>query len=181
MVQQLLVQHFSNPGGTASTGTINGSFKECDFVGSNGLRWSYAGETCYFENCLFEGSLYGAHFDGGANDVTYKNCVLSGFNAFAGAITQLTFDGCTFKDGPSAYNGANLWGSTTFKNCEFTFDGSASTEWIDCISATGTYKFENCTINGVPYTAENYKDFLDYIWSRNDITVEINGTNCELK
>ena len=106
---------------------------------------------------------------------------MSGFNAFAGAITQLTFDGCTFKDGPSAYNGANLWGSTTFKNCEFTFDGSASTEWIDCISTTGTYKFENCTINGVPYTAENYKDFLDYIWSRNDITVKINGTDCELK
>ena len=172
---------FSNPGDTAATSTINGSFKDCDFVGGNGLRWAYAGETCYFENCLFEGSLYGAHFDGGANDVTYKNCVLSGFNAFAGAITQLTFDGCTFKDGPSAYNGANLWGSTTFKNCEFTFDGSASTEWIDCISTTGTYKFENCTINGVPYTAENYKDFLDYIWSRNDITVKINGTDCELK
>ena len=172
---------FSNPGDTAATSTINGSFKDCDFVGSNGLRWAYAGETCYFENCLFEGSLYGAHFDGGANDVTYKNCVLSGFNAFAGAITQLTFDGCTFKDGPSAYNGANLWGSTTFKNCEFTFDGSASTEWIDCISTTGTYKFDNCTINGVPYTAENYKDFLDYIWSHNEITVKINGTDCELK
>ena len=172
---------FSNPGDTAATSTINGSFKDCDFVGGNGLRWAYAGETCYFENCLFEGSLYGAHFDGGANDVTYKNCVLSGFNAFAGAITQLTFDGCTFKDGPSAYNGANLWGSTTFKNCEFTFDGSASTEWIDCISTTGTYKFDNCTINGVPYTAENYKDFLDYIWSRNEITVKINGTDCELK
>ena len=172
---------FSNPGGTAVDQAINGTFKDCDFVGGNGLRWAYAGETCYFENCLFEGSTYGAHFDGGANDVTYKNCVLSGFNAFAGAITQLTFDGCTFKDGPSAYNGANLWGSTTFKNCEFTFDGSASTEWIDCISTTGTYKFENCTINGVPYTAENYKDFLDYIWSRNDITVKINGTDCELK
>ena len=172
---------FSNPGGTAVDQTINGSFKNCTFTGTNGLRWAYAGETCYFENCLFEGSTYGAHFDGGANDVTYKNCVLSGFNAFAGAITQLTFDGCTFKDGPSAYNGANLWGSTTFKNCEFTFDGSASTEWIDCISTTGTYKFENCTINGVPYTAENYKDFLDYIWSRNDITVKINGTDCELK
>ena len=172
---------FSNPGGTAVDQTINGTFKNCTFTGSNGLRWAYAGETCYFENCLFEGSIYGAHFDGGANDVTYKNCVLSGFNAFAGAITQLTFDGCTFKDGPSAYNGANLWGSTTFKNCEFTFDGSASTEWIDCISTTGTYKFENCTINGVPYTAENYKDFLDYIWSRNDITVKINGTDCELK
>ena len=88
---------FSNPTGTAADQTINGTFKDCTFTGENGLRWCYAGETVVFENCVFEGSIYGVHFDGGANDVVFKNCVLSGFNALGGAITQLTLDGCTLK------------------------------------------------------------------------------------
>ena len=173
---------FKNDSGNAVGGTINGTFQNCTFTGSNALRYCYAGENVVFENCVFDGDLYGVHFDGGANDVVFKNCVLSGFNAFGSALTKLTLEGCTFKAGRcTTYNGANLWGSTILKDCNFIWDGTTSYEWIDCISTSGTYSFDNCKINGEAYTAENYKDFLDYIWSRNDITVEINGTDCELK
>ena len=173
---------FSNPDGSAVDQTINGTFRDCTFTGVNGLRWCYAGNTCVFENCVFEGSLYGAHFDGGANPITFKNCVFSGFNAFAGATPLVTFEGCTFKSNPNnaTYNGANLWGSAKMVNCEFTFDGSTTYEWIDCIGTSKEYSFENCTINGVAYTPENYSDYLIYIESRNSITAKINGIDCAM-
>jgi hypothetical protein len=95
------------------------------------------------------------------------------------ALTLVTFENCTFvASGKSGYNGANLWGSTELINCEFTFDGTAATEWIDCIGADKTYKFTNCTVNGVAYTAENHADYN--IFSRNDATVKINGVDCQL-
>ena len=172
---------FSNPTGTAVDQTINGTFKNCTFEGSNALRWCYAGETVVFEDCVFSGSTYGIHFDGGANYVVFRNCTISGFNAFAAATTLVTFEGCTFVgNGKSNYNGANLWGSATMVNCEFTFNGSTGNEWIDCIGADKTYSFENCTINGVAYTAENYAEYLANIESRNEITVKINGVDCAM-
>ena len=171
---------FSNPSGTAVDQTINGTFKNCTFTGSNALRWCYAGETVVFEDCVFSGNVYGIHFDGGANEATFRNCTISGFNAFAGAMTMVNFEGCTFVgNGKSGYNGANLWGSATLKECEFTFDGTTSNEWIDCIKADGTYSFENCTVNGVKYTHENYTSYSD-IFSRNDAKVKINGVERQL-
>ena len=172
---------FSNPSGTAVDQTINGKFENCKFIGNNALRWCYAGETVEFVNCEFSGSVYGVHFDGGANEAIFRDCTFSGFNAFAGAITSLTLENCTFKsNGISGYNGANLWGSATLKGCKFIFDGSASYEWIDCIGADKAYSFENCTINGVDYTSDNYKSYLEYINSSSEVTVKINNVDCKL-
>ena len=172
---------FSNPSGDAVRSTINGTFKNCTFTGSNALRYCYVGETCVFENCVFDGNTYGVHFDGGEYNVTFRNCTISGFNAFAAAIPMVTFEGCTFVgNGKSGYNGANLWGSATLKNCEFTFNGTTQNEWIDCIKAGGQYSFNNCTVNGVAYTAENADDYADTIFSRNDVTVKINDVDCAL-
>lgn len=166
---------FSNPGGNAISDTINGTFKDCTFTGSNGLRGCYAGETVVFENCVFDGSTYGAHFDGGANDVMFKNCTLSGFNAFGAALTQLTFEGCTFKaNGKSGYNGVNLWGSTNAINCNFEFEGKATTEWIDAISAEKEYTFTGCTVNGRNILTSGY------LGSRSDETaITVDGKKYE--
>lgn len=172
---------FSNPSGNAVDQTINGIFKNCTFTGSNALRYSYVGETCVFENCIFDGSVYGIHFDGGnAKEVTFRNCTISGFNGLAAAIGMVTFEGCTFVgNGKSGYNGANLWGSAKMINCEFTFNGTTANEWIDCIGADKTYEFVDCTINGVAYTADNYTEY-DEIFSRNHTTVKINGVDCAM-
>ena len=139
---------FSNAAGTVVTSTINGTFKDCVFEGSNALRWAYTGETCVFENCVISGDVYGIHFDGGAKNAIFRNCVISGFNAIAGDITS-TFEGCTFKsNGKSSYNGINLWGAATMVDTEFVFDGSAANEWVDCIASDKSYSFTGCTING---------------------------------
>ena len=172
----------NNSGDVLNSGTVNGTFKNCKFIGSgNALRNAYAGETVVFEDCEFSGSVYGIHFDGGANDVIFRNCVTSGFNALGAALTMVTFEGCTFKgNGISGYNGANLWGSAKMINCEFTFDGSTANEWIDCIGLNKTYEFENCTVNGVAYTKDNYTTAPnDNIFSRNHHpSIKINGVAC---
>ncbi len=162
---------FSNPTGSAADQTVNGTFKDCTFDGSNGLRWCYAGETVVFENCVFTGDVYGAHFDGGANDVLFKNCTFSGFNAFGGAITKLTMDGCTFKaNGRSGYNGVNLWGSAEMINCTFVFDGT-TTEWIDLCGDNTTGTFTGCVVSdGTTTRALVASDVGDY-GTGNTITV----------
>ena len=171
---------FSNPSGSAVDQTINGTFKGCEFGGSNAVRYAYAGETVVFEDCVFSGNVYGIHFDGGKNDVIFRNCTISGFNALGADLTMVTFEGCTFVgNGKSGYNGANLWGSAKMINCEFTFDDSTANEWIDCIGADKTYEFVNCTVNGVAYTADNYAEYGD-IFSRNHVAVKINGADCQM-
>lgn len=139
---------FSNPTGTAVDQTINGTFKDCTFTGSNGLRWCYAGENVVFENCVFDGAVYGVHFDGGANSATFRNCTFSGFNAFGSALKMLTLEGCTFKaNGRGNYNGVNLWGNTTATNCTFVFDGSVGNEWVDVCGDNTTCTFTNCVVS----------------------------------
>ena len=138
---------FSNDTGNAVSGTINGIFKDCTFTGSNALRGCYAGETVVFENCIFDGSVYGAHFDGGANDVLFKDCTFSGFNALGSAITQVMMENCVFKsNGKSDYNGINLWGNTTMIGCTFVFDGSASNEWVDLRGNNKEVSFTDCVV-----------------------------------
>ena len=171
---------FSNPSGSAVDQTINGTFVGCTFEGSNALRWCYTGETAVFESCVFDGSVYGIHFDGGSKELIFRNCVISGFNGLASSIGMVTFEGCTFVgNGKSGYNGANLWGSAKMIDCEFTFDGSTANEWIDCIGAGKTYEFTNCTINGEAYTPANYTLF-GQIFSRNHVAVKINGEECAM-
>ncbi len=164
---------FSNPNGTVVDQTINGTFKDCTFTGSNALRWCYAGETVVFENCVFSGDVYGVHFDGGANDVVFKNCTLSGFNAFAGAIKNLTFEGCTFVgNGKSAYNGANFWGNVTLTECTFVFDGSTQYEWLDLCSAATKAIVTDCVVTD----GTNELDIADFFTKRKpDAQIIVDG------
>lgn len=163
---------FSNPSGTAVDQTINGTFKNCTFTGSNGLRWCYAGETVVFENCVFDGSVYGVHFDGGANDVTFKDCTFSGFNALGGAIEKATLEGCTFKaNGKSGYNGINLWGNTEMKNCTFVFDGS-TTEWVDAMGSNMTYTFTDCVVVDGEGNEKNFAEYVGNYGEGNTIVID---------
>ena len=159
---------FSNPSGNASRSTINGTFKNCTFEGSNGLRYCYTGETCVFEDCVFSGNVYGVHFDGGDHNVTFTRCQFSGFNAFGSEIPLLTMNECTFKsNGKSGYNGANLWGATVMNNTIFAFDGQASTEWIG-LNAAGSGKV--IALNGCKAldADKNELSLLDYMANYDD-------------
>lgn len=134
---------FSNEGGTAAAGTINGTFKNCVFEGSEALRWCYTGETVVFENCTFKTDFRGVHFDGSAGTVIFRNCELSGFNALGGDAL-FVFDGCTFTQDESSYNGLNLYVDATLTNCTFVFK-SGVTNFIDCEGVGQTLTINGCT------------------------------------
>lgn len=174
---------FETPGAgqtLSNQAAVNGTYKNCVFRADWIMYMSIAKGDILFEDCVFDGDN-GVHFDNGNYNVTFRRCVLSGFNKFGSALKSLTFEDCTFKAlGRSDFNGANLWGSTKFINCEFTFDGSTKTEWLDCIGKDKTYEFTNCTVNGIKYTEKNYTDF-DEIFSRNNVTIKINGVDCPMK
>ena len=84
-----------------------------------------------------------------------------------------TYEGCTFKsNGKSGYNGINLWGNTTMKDCTFVFDGSVSYEWVDALGSNKAYTFEGCVIdNGTTVTPLTSSDVGDY-GTGNTITVK---------
>ena len=165
---------FTNDNGyLVNSTTVNGTFKDCVFTNCDGLRYCYAGETVVFENCVFDTDFYGVHFDGGTNDIIFKNCTFSGFNTFGSAVTKLTLEECTFKyNGKGGYNGINMWGTTDLINCTFVFDGSASNEWIDACGNNKNIYAKGCVISdGTTERELTLADIGDY-GTGNNIVVE---------
>lgn len=149
---------FENEKGTAISGTLNGTFKDCVFTGHEAIRWCYvngADETIVFENCVFNTDFRGVHFDSGSGSVVFKNCYMTGFNAFGGSLTKVTFEGCTFYKGDSAYIGLNLYGDTELKDCkfEYTSENTLSNNFIDMEGTGKTLTITNCTatMDGAAY------------------------------
>lgn len=136
---------FSNVGGQAVSGTINGTFENCTFIGAETLRWCYttAGTTVVFENCVIKTTLRGVHFDEMNGDVIFRNCEINGFNAYSGT-GNITFEGCTFGADASGYNGLNIYSNTTLEDCTFNFT-SNKTNFIDMEGTGKTLTITNCT------------------------------------
>ena len=161
---------FSNPDAVAGSGTINGTFKDCVFEGSEALRWCYSGETVVFENCEFKTDFRGVHFDGMDYDVIFRNCKLNGFNAFGGTAT-VTFEGCTFGYDESYYNGLNMYCNTVLKDCKFEYR-SGKSNFIDFEAAGKNLTITNCTatLDGEP---ANVIDFVGGTYvNQTNITVD---------
>ena len=150
---------FKNVGGQAVSGTIYGNFKDCTFEGAETLRWCYttAGQTTVFENCVVKTTLRGVHFDGMDGDVIFRNCEINGFNAYSGA-GNITFEGCTFGNDASNYNGLNIYSNTNLVNCTFNYK-SGKTNFIDMEGTGKTLTITNCTAT-LDGAAANVADFI---------------------
>ena len=150
---------FKNEGGQAVSGTIYGNFKDCTFEGAETLRWCYttAGQTTVFENCVVKTTLRGVHFDGMDGDVIFRNCEINGFNAYSGA-GNITFEGCTFGNDASNYNGLNIYSNTNLVNCTFNYK-SGKTNFIDMEGTGKTLTITNCTAT-LDGAAANVADFV---------------------
>ena len=159
---------------TSVSGTINGTFKDCTFTGgSEGVRWCYtnAGDTVIFENCVFEATLRGIHFDGMDGDVKFINCEVNGFNAIGGSGT-VTFEGCTFGNDQSRYNGLNMYCNTVLTDCTFNFV-NGKTNFIDFEAAGMSLTITNCTAT-LDGTAVNVLDFVGGTY-KDQTTITVDG------
>ena len=150
---------FKNENGTAVGGTVYGTFKNCTFEGHETLRWCYTteGQNTVFENCVVKTTKRGVHFDVMNGNVTFKNCEINGFNAYSGAGT-MTFEGCTFGNDASNYNGLNIYSNTNIVNCTFNYV-SGKTNFIDMEGTGKTLTITNCTAT-LDGAAANVADFV---------------------
>ena len=150
---------FENEDGVAVSGTIHGTFKNCEFIGNEALRWCYSsqGNPVVFEDCVIKTNFRGFHFDDMNGDVTFKGCEIAGFNAFGGDGT-ITFEGCTFTNDESIYNGLNIYANTYIKDCAFKYI-SGKTNFIDMegIGKTLTIENSSATLDG---NTANITDFV---------------------
>ena len=164
---------FSNPNGVAGAGTIHGTYKDCTFEGSEALRWCYseAGKTVIFEDCVFNTDFRGVHFDGMDGDVVFKNCEINGFNAIGGN-GKVTFEGCTFGNDESNYNGLNMYSNIDIKDCKFNYV-SGKTNFIDFEEAGKTMNITNSTAT-LDGAVADIKDFIGGTYV-GQTTVSIDG------
>ena len=120
-----------------------------------------SGDVCYALNTA-EGD--------GKQDLIVTNSTLNGWTSIGTAVKSATFTNCTF--GQGSYYGdvrgrlVKPYINTTFKNCEFN-----SKFYIDLsqlgkdgnkhvLDANAYIVLENCTVNGVKLTAENWTSLI---------------------
>lgn len=131
--------------GIAVRGTVDGTFKNCTFDGSEALRWcdTEEGDEILFEDCVIKTDFRGFHFDGMEGNVTFRRCEINGFNAYGGKGTA-TFENCVFGNDESSYNGLNTYSNTVLKDCQFVFN-TGKTNFIDMEGTGKTLSITNCT------------------------------------
>lgn len=133
---------------TIKNTTTNGAFR--------GLQCWNVGDTLLIENSTLGAKCYTMNVDAGTGKIIAKNSTFKGWTSYASTIESATFTDCTFvkNDYPGSYgyNCVAAYTDTTFTNCTFG-EGFAPYAQINGLNWT----FDNCTMNGVDVTADNFK------------------------
>ena len=129
-------------GGTIKNLTIDAGFRGI-FINHNSTNAS----RVYLENVIIDGPTYTISCDQGTNNgLTATDCTFNGWTSYAATLGDALFINCKFGAG-AGYNFSRPYAPTAYVGCDF-----ATGHVIDPRAAV---TFENCTINGVPLTADN--------------------------
>ena len=140
---------------------------------SGGFRGIFLGSqsgSVVVDNCDID-AVYPISVDGdGTFTVTVTNSKLHGWTSYA-KITSATFTNTEFSMGASGYDNVAAYTDTTFTNC--TFDSSFK---VYAQTAGFNFVFNNCTKDGTPVTADNFKTLFPAdsdVWTK--CTCTVNG------
>ena len=140
---------------------------------SGGFRGIFLGSqsgSIVVDNCDID-AVYPINVDGGGNfTVTVTNSKLHGWTSYA-QITKATFTDTEFSMGASGYDVVAAYTDTTFTNC--TFDSNFE---VYAQVAGFNFVFDNCTKDGTPVTADNFKTLFpgdSDVWTK--CTCTVNG------
>ena len=140
---------------------------------SGGFRGIFLGSqsgSVVVDECEID-AVYPINVDGGGNfTVSVSNSKLHGWTSYA-QITKATFTDTEFSRGASGYDVVAAYTDTTFTNC--TFDSSFKVYAQD---AGFNFEFNNCTKDGTPVTADNFKTLFpgdSDVWTK--CTCTVNG------
>ena len=138
---------------------------------SGGFRGIFLGSqsgSVVVDECEID-AVYPINVDGGGNfTVSVSNSKLHGWTSYA-QITKATFTDTEFSMGASGYDVVAAYTDTTFTNC--TFDSSFKVYAQD---AGFNFVFNNCTKDGTPVTADNFKTLFpddSDVWTKCTCTV----------
>ena len=140
---------------------------------SGGFRGIFLGSqsgSVVVDECEID-AVYPINVDGGGNfTVTVTNSKLHGWTSYA-QITKATFTDTEFSMGASGYDVVAAYTDTTFTNC--TFDSNFE---VYAQVAGFNFVFDNCTKDGTPVTADNFKTLFpgdSDVWTK--CTCTVNG------
>ena len=140
---------------------------------SGGFRGIFLGSqsgSVVVDNCDID-AVYPINVDGGGDfTVTVTNSKLHGWTSYA-QITKATFTDTEFSMGASGYDVVAAYTDTTFTNC--TFDSNFE---VYAQVAGFNFVFDNCTKDGTPVTADNFKTLFpgdSDVWTK--CTCTVNG------
>ena len=140
---------------------------------SGGFRGIFLGSqsgSVVVDECEID-AVYPISVDGGGNfTVSVSNSKLHGWTSYA-QITKATFTDTEFSRGASGYDVVAAYTDTTFTNC--TFDSNFE---VYAQVAGFNFVFDNCTKDGTPVTADNFKTLFpgdSDVWTK--CTCTVNG------
>ena len=140
---------------------------------SGGFRGIFLGSqsgSVVVDECEID-AVYPINVDGGGNfTVSVSNSKLHGWTSYA-QITKATFTDTEFSRGASGYDVVAAYTDTTFTNC--TFDSNFE---VYAQVAGFNFVFDNCTKDGTPVTADNFKTLFpgdSDVWTK--CTCTVNG------
>ena len=144
-------------GGTIKNLTVTGVFR--------GIMIMNPTKDIYIDNVVIGDDDVCYSINTGEGDGTHSlyvsNSTIKGWSSYGTAIKDVTFTNCTFAQG-TYYT--DVYGrivkpyvNTVFKNCEFN-----SRSYIDLSALVADAKIvlENCTVNGVLLTADNWQQLI---------------------
>ncbi len=132
----------STTGGVIRNIKVTGSFRGI-FINHNSTH----SEKVVLENVIIDGTTYTISCDQGTgNGLEATNCTFKGWTSYAATLGNAKFTNCYFGEG-NGYSYCRPYAPTTFVGCDF--------EAGHLIDPRAAVTFENCTIDGVPLTAEN--------------------------
>jgi len=110
----------------------------------------------------------------GAYKLIATGCEFNGWSSFA-ALESASFENCSFGQG-TYYGADSVYGrvvkpyvETAFTGCDFVSGFYIDLSMLGCdgegneIDADATITLDNCTVDGVVITADNYADLLETI------------------
>ncbi len=130
-------------GGTLKNITVAGAFRGVFTAGSS--------SDIILDNVIFKDVVYTFNSDDGNKEygVYISNSTLNGWTSHSDVHKEVVYTNCSFGEG-SGNAFCRPYGPTKFVGCEFAEGYTLDANQTDKIS------LENCTLNGVALTAENF-------------------------
>lgn len=170
-------------GGTIENLTIENGTVDA----AKGLRAVYVTNPTgdiYIDNCVID-ATYCININSNSNayGLYVSNSTLNGWTSY-GSAKEAVFTNCTFGKGTTGYANLRPYADTTLEDCSFSDDFEITRD--KSLSNEITITLNNCTVNGVKVTAENFVELLasaegEYsLQGCNLITVIVDGVEVSL-